>query len=192
MAIFSTNKILFLSVIALWGATLSGQVPSYDFPPFEDLTPERGLPDPFIMFDGSRVKTLEDWEKQRTYIKDMLLYYQYGYYPPAPKHLKVEIKSSKPILNGKAIETRLVLSMGPNNSITIRVDLSVPVKGSGPFPVVITGDRGWGRTEGLEVATDRGYMVADFYRTDLDPDDNDRTNGVHPHYPEYDWATLSA
>jgi pimeloyl-ACP methyl ester carboxylesterase len=25
----------------------------------------------------------------------------------------------------------------------------------------------------------------------LDPDNDDRTNGVHPHYPEYDWATLS-
>ncbi len=191
MAIFSTNKILFLFVIALWGTTLSAQVPAYNFPSFDNLIAKRGLPDPFIMFDGSRVKTLEDWEKQRMYIKDMLLYYQYGYYPPDPKNLKVEIKSSKAILNGKAMETRLILSMGPNNSITIRVDLSVPVKGSGPFPAVITGDRGWGRTEGLEVATDRGYMVADFYRTDLDPDNDDRTNGVHPHYPEYDWATIS-
>jgi len=121
-----------------------------------------------------------------------LLYYQYGYYPPAPKNLKVKINSSKAILNRNAMETRLILSMGPNHSITIRVDLSVPVKGSGPFPVVITGDREWGRTEGLEVATDRGYIVADFYRTDLDPDNDDRTNGVHPHYPEYDWATISA
>jgi hypothetical protein len=56
---------------------------------------------------------------------------------------------------------------------------------------VITADRAWGRTDGLEIATDRGYIVADFYRTDLDPDDDDRTNGVHPRYPDYDWATLS-
>jgi len=191
MAIFSSNKILVLFVVALWSSSVSAQAPAYDFPSFDDLIAKRGLNDPFIMVDGRRVKTLEDWEKQRTYIKDMLLYYQYGYYPPAPRNLKVEIQSTKAILNGKAMETRLVLSMGPKNTITIRVDLSVPVKGSGPFPVVITGDRAWGRTEGLEVATDRGYMVADFYRTDLDPDDNDRTNGVHPHYPEYDWATLS-
>ena len=189
---FSNNKILFLIVIALWSTTITAQGPAYDFPSFENLIAKRGLDDPFIMVDGRRVKTLEDWEKQRMYIKDMLLYYQYGYYPPAPKNLKVEIKSSKTILNGRATETQLVLSMGPNHSITMRVDLSVPLKGSGPFPVVITGDRGWGRTEGLEVATDRGYIVADFYRTDLDPDNDDRTNGVHPHYPEYDWATLSA
>ncbi len=191
MAIFSSNKILVLLVVALWSSSVAAQGPAYDFPSFENLIAKRGLNDPFMMVDGRRVKTLEDWEKQRMYIKDMLLYYQYGYYPPAPKNLKVEIKSSKTILNGRATETQLVLSMGPNHSITMRIDLSVPVKGSGPFPVVITGDRGWGRTEGLEVATDRGYIVADFYRTDLDPDNDDRTNGVHPHYPEYDWATLS-
>jgi dienelactone hydrolase len=191
VAIFSTDKILFLLVLALWSTTPSAQVPAYDFPSFDNLVAKRGLPDPFMMVDGRRVKTLGDWEKQRMYIKDMLLYYQYGYYPPAPKNLKVELISSKTILNGKAVEKRLVLSMGPDNLITIRVDLSVPVRGGGPFPVVITGDREWGRTEGLEVATDRGYIVADFFRTDLDPDNDDRTNGVHPHYPEYDWATLS-
>jgi len=192
MAICSTHRILILFVIALWSTILSAQAPAYDFPSFDSLMAKRGLPDPFLMVDGRRVKTLQDWEAQRMYIKDMLLYYQYGYYPPAPKNLEVEIKSSRTILKGKAKETRLVLSMGPNHSITIRVDLSVPTKGSGPYPVVITGDREWGRTEGLEVATDRGYMVADFFRTDLDPDNDDRTNGVHPHYPEYDWATLSA
>ena len=105
MAIFSTSKILFLFVIALWATTLSGQVPAYDFPSFDDLKPHRGLPDPFIMYDGRRVEALEDWEKQRMYIKDMLLYYQYGYYPPAPENLKVEIQSAKAILNGKAVET---------------------------------------------------------------------------------------
>ena len=132
MVKFSTDKILFLFVITLSG-TLSGQGPAYNFPSFDDLKPHRGLPDPFMMADGTRVKTLEDWEEQRKYIKDMLLYYQYGYYPPAPKNLKVEIISTKSILNAKAVETRLILSLGPKHAITIRVDLSVPVKGSGPF-----------------------------------------------------------
>jgi len=191
MALFSGKKILLSCAIVLWSSSLLAQIPSNDFPGFDDLVAKRGLPDPFMMADGRRVKTLEDWEEQRAYIKDMLLYYQYGYYPPAPKNLKAEIISSKAILNGKATETQLVLSMGPDNAITLRVDLSVPAKGSGPFPAVITGDRAWGRTDGLEAATDRGYIVADFYRTDLDPDDDDRSNGVHPHYPDYDWATVS-
>ena len=191
MAMFSGKKVLFLFLIALWSTTLSAQAPSHDFLSVENLTAKSGLPDPFLMADGRRVKTLEDWEEQRTYIKDMLLYYQYGYFPPAPENLKAEIINSKRILNGKATETQLVLTMGPDDAITLRVDLSVPTEGDGPFPAVISGDRAWGRTEGLEVATDRGYIVADFYRTDLDPDNDDRTNGVHPHYPDYDWATVS-
>ena len=192
MAITSSRSIFLSLAVVTWCTVASAQTPTHDFPPYEDLVAARGLPDPFMMADGRRVKTLEDWEEQRTYIKDMLLYYQYGYFPPAPENLKVEIISSQEILSGKAVETQLVLSMGPDNAITMRVDLSVPTKGKGPFPTVITGDRAWGRTEGLEVATDRGYMVADFYRTDLDPDNDDRSNGVHPHYPDYDWATLSA
>jgi hypothetical protein len=189
---FSSNRVLFLIVLALCSTLLLAQPPSYDFPAYEDLAAKRGLPDPFMMVDGRRVKTQEDWQEQRKYIKDMLLYYQYGYYPPAPDNLEAEITGSKEILDGRATETRLVLSMGPDHAVTIRVDLSVPTEGTGPYPVVITGDREWDRTEGLEVATDRGYMVADFFRTDLDPDNDDRSNGVHPIYPEYDWATLSA
>ena len=64
MAIFSSKKILFFFVIALWSTTISAQVPAYDFPSFENLIAKRGLDDPFIMVDGRRVKTLEDWQEQ--------------------------------------------------------------------------------------------------------------------------------
>ena len=141
MTMLSGKTILLSFVVAMWSTGLSAQGPTQDFPPYEDLTAKRGLPDPFMMADGRRVKSLEDWEKQRAYIKDMLLYYQYGYFPPAPENLKVETTSSQEILNGRAVETQLVLSMGPDNAITMRVDLSVPTKGKGPFPTVITGDR---------------------------------------------------
>ena len=192
MAHFSVERILLSFVVVLWSTAVTAQTPAYDFPSYDDLVAERGLPDPFLMADRRRVETLDDWDEQRAYIKDMLLYYQYGYFPPAPDNLKVETLGSGAIFDGKAMETQLLLSMGPGNAVTLRVDLTVPAKGNGPFPTVITGDREWYRTKGLELANDRGYIVADFYRTDLDPDDDDRSNGVHPHYPDYDWATLSA
>ena len=52
----------------------------------------------------------------------------------------------------------------------------------------------------MELAVDRGYGVATFYHGDLDPDENDFTNGVHPHFPGEDgtirglhsWGTLAA
>jgi hypothetical protein len=52
----------------------------------------------------------------------------------------------------------------------------------------------------LETAIDRGYAIATFYDGDIDPDKNDFTDGVHPHYfapgqtapREHDWGTIRA
>jgi hypothetical protein len=52
----------------------------------------------------------------------------------------------------------------------------------------------------IENAIDRGYAIATFYDGDVDPDKNDFTDGVHPHYfaagqhapREHDWGTLRA
>jgi hypothetical protein len=52
----------------------------------------------------------------------------------------------------------------------------------------------------IENAIDRGYAIATFYDGDIDPDKNDFTDGVHPHYfapgqtapREHDWGTIRA
>jgi hypothetical protein len=52
----------------------------------------------------------------------------------------------------------------------------------------------------VESAIDRGYAIATFYDGDIDPDKNDFTDGVHPHYfapgqtapREHDWGTIRA
>lgn len=52
----------------------------------------------------------------------------------------------------------------------------------------------------LEYAVDRGYAIATFYDGDVDPDKNDFTDGVQPHYfkpgqtrpAEHDWGTIRA
>lgn len=52
----------------------------------------------------------------------------------------------------------------------------------------------------IENAIDRGYAIATFYDGDVDPDKNDPTDGVQPHYfvpgqtapREHDWGTLRA
>ena len=50
----------------------------------ESLKPSLELPDLFTFADGSKVKTKADWERRRTEMKKMLLYYQYGRIPPRP------------------------------------------------------------------------------------------------------------
>jgi hypothetical protein len=52
----------------------------------------------------------------------------------------------------------------------------------------------------VEQSIDRGYAVALFYHGDVDPDRNDFTDGVHPHYFKpgqtkpgpHDWGTIAA
>jgi hypothetical protein len=52
----------------------------------------------------------------------------------------------------------------------------------------------------IENAIARGYAIATFYDGDIDPDKNDFTDGVHPHYfapgqtapREHDWGTIRA
>jgi hypothetical protein len=52
----------------------------------------------------------------------------------------------------------------------------------------------------LEYAVDRGYAIATFYDGDVDPDKNDATDGVQPHFykpgqtqpAEDDWGTIRA
>ncbi len=55
-------------------------------------------------------------------------------------------------------------------------------------------------TWALEQSIDRGYAVATFYYGDIDPDKNDFTDGIHPHYfkpgqtargPQ-DWGSIAA
>jgi len=51
-----------------------------------------------------------------------------------------------------------------------------------------------------ETLVDRGYALATFYNGDIDPDNNDFTDGVHPHYLKagqkspgpHDWGTIAA
>ncbi len=47
------------------------------------------LPDPFIMNDGQRVATVEDWNRRRVEIKAMMLNSQYGTMPATPGSVTV-------------------------------------------------------------------------------------------------------
>ena len=151
------------------------------------------LPDPFVMNSGRRVATQADWLKRRDEIKELLLSYEYGHPAPPPGNLKSSEISSKRVEGFEARERQVMLSMGPDDKLTFRLILTVP-EGKGPFPVVIKGDLCWGRIPAsiLAAAVGRGYIIAEFNRTEIAPDNADRTKGVYPLYPDRDWAALAA
>ena len=172
--------------------------------PVEDLPFQKGLPDPFLMPDAKRVQTLQDWRKQREYIKAMLAHYLYGQIPPLPRQIEVEQISSEPVYDGEGVEERYTLTIRrKGRSVTCRF-LIVRPSLKKRYPTIIKNDRvsfdaspersdlSQSFDPGSE-AVKRGYLLCRFHRTDLASDDREagREAGVYPLYPEYDWGALA-
>lgn len=169
----------------------SGKTPGFEQMPAVDEMPEiKELPDPFLMNDGTRVRTTEDWAKRREEIKALILYYEYGHMPPAPRNVTAKVLSSETIYNGRAIKKHILLSLGPDKKIKVNVGMIIP-KGQGPFPVILKNDRRIFNVPIAEQLVSRGYIVADYSRIDLDPDQNNAVGPAQAAYPDYDWATLA-
>lgn len=163
------------------------------FPPAAQLPVLDRLPDPLVMANGQRVKTPEEWTQRREEIKEMLLYYEYGHVPPAPGNVRFEGVTDEAVFDGTARMLHGTLVMGPGDQIRVETGLCVPAK-PGKKPVLLALEPVWSPDlrSAAQLALQHGYIFAGYKKQDLDPDDEDRTNGVHPLYPDYDWATLAA
>ena len=75
------------------------------------------IPNPFINKDGVSIRTCEEWQEQREYLKKILAEDLYGVMPPAPGNVKAEKISSKSIWDGKALFEVYDLSFGPDHSV---------------------------------------------------------------------------
>jgi hypothetical protein len=184
--------IVAVSMLLLAGTTFAGgNTPGVSRMLGVDELPEiKELPNPFIMNDGTPVKTEADWAKRREQIKAMMLYYQYGQMPPAPKNISAEELSSQTVYDGAATKKHILLSMGPDKRIKVNVGMIIP-KGKGPFPVILRNDSAIFNVPIADEVVKRGYIVADYARTDLDPDENNVVGPAQAAYPDYDWATLA-
>jgi len=185
------------------------------FTPVDELPAQKGLPDPFVGPDGTRVRDRRGWDQQREYLKAMLAHYQYGHMPPAPDKVATQTLSSKPVFDGEAVQTLLTVTIARHGrEVPVRIGLIRPQR-QGAFPLIIkncfflfdlstvTDKRQREKTEkenrvaveraAFRKAVRRGYAVCKFIRTDLalDRPDN-RDTGVLALYPEYDWGTIAA
>lgn len=160
--------------------------------PADQLPAIAELPDPFLLKDGSRVKTPQEWAKHREELKELVLTYEYGHLPP-PSEVKAQLVSSRtePVSGGA--ESQIELRVGPHGEIPVKMVVTAP-PGSGPFPVILKGDLCWGRVKPDIVANviKHGYLLAEFDRTDLAPDKKNAEGGIRPLYPDVDMSTLGA
>jgi hypothetical protein len=176
------------------------------FPSPADLPEQKGLVDPFLRPDGTRVESAEDWHIQRCESIKLLQHYIYGQTPDLPDHLGVTIEKDEEVFGGKASRQLLTLSCEHKGChADLRVGLIVPSKG-GPFPVVIKNDAyRFDRQEVsdakrrkqyadaprddvemgvFEEAVSRGYAICKFIRTDwADDTPESRDRGHLPALP---------
>ena len=178
----------------------------WKFPPARELPVQDGMPDPFVKPDGTRVKSREEWPVQRQYLKAMLTHYLYGSAPPRPKEFGLERVESKPVF-ANAIQERYSITLRrKGKQATFHFELIRPAE-QGRRPAIVKNcyvffDDAGNKKGGMTVARDRfaaqeaakrGYLLCKFNRREVAADHADnRSTGVFPLYPEYDWGTIAA
>lgn len=198
-SIIEKTRLFGMSILLLISISSFGQkINTIEFNPVQQLKRQHGLQDPFLKPNGKRVTSIQEWEKQRQYIKAMLAHYQYGEMPPSPKDVVVKETLSEETYDNTAVRKLYTLTLNENGkSLDIHFGLIKP-KGNGPFPVIIKNDKEINMIpdEINREAIRRGYIMCQYVRTDLSPDDKNlqltRSKGVFPLYPDYDWGTIAA
>ena len=106
-------------------------------PGAKDLPVHQELPDVMVMNDGTRVTTLDQWQRHRQEMKHILEYYAVGQMPPPPGNVKGHKLKSQIVLGGK-VKYRLVhLTFGPGGRLELNIGVFTPTDRKGPFPTVI-------------------------------------------------------
>ncbi len=165
-----------------WRAWLkrTGELP----PDFDKMPSLPFLPDPFIEDEGGQnlpITSKRQWSKKRDWIKQEIIHWVTGSFPPAPDNLKaIVVKEHK---DGQVILRMVQLNFGPNHEAKLTLELMIP-PGDGPFPVFLTqwNHRGWAM-----IAVRRGYIGCVYAGADA-KDDTDEYADIW--YPQYDFTQL--
>ena len=158
--------------------------------------PGHELPDLFRCENGARVRTAADWRRRRAELQDLILAIEYGRLPRIPAATEGEELHSHKVprfLNASHTQYRLITGPDPAYRFVLRV--LVP-PGDGPFPVILNGDACWRYvTDEITLAVlQRGYILAEFNRTEIVPDNgrSERTTGLYRACPDGDYGALAA
>ena len=187
---------------------LVGQEQYAEDPPM----PAYVLPNPLQAADGTEVKTEEQWANgRRGEILELFRTNVYGRVPATPYEKSFEVvKEDAHAMNGAATLRKVSIRIASGSqSLAINVNLFIPNKIAHPAPAfVLICNRGpenidasrqaksdfWPAEEGIA----RGYAMAAFLNSDVDPDRHDGfRNGIHgllddgPR-PADAWGTIAA
>lgn len=112
-----------------------------EFPAFDALPVQTGLPDVFTMMDGTKITTAQEWtEKRRPELIALFEHYVYGVAPGAPEIEVSETVPPQSILEGKGVLKQVSIrfkNLPGENAPRIRLALFLPAAASGPVPVFL-------------------------------------------------------
>ncbi len=184
-----------------------GQVFNY----YEEKVPHYSLPDIFTSENGTKISSSDLWYTiRRPEILDLFRRNVYGRVPETPyKETFKVVKTDQSALGGLATQKSVeIIIESRGKSLTIHLDLYTP-NNKQPVPVFLLIDNwlsntsvaSWkvnGEFMPVREALERGYGMAVYGTSDLDPDNFDNfKNGIHAlldKYPRPDdaWGTISA
>ena len=119
---------LCILLVSFFAASMRAEESSAPLPGVESLKPINQLPDPFLMNDGSRVKTKDDWARRRAELRDMILGYEYGHVPTETP----EVKATETALNGRQPANVKQYNLTIGGKVSVPLVLTLP-EGKGPF-----------------------------------------------------------
>lgn len=165
------------------------------------------LPDPFVMQDGTRIKTPEQWDKlRRPELLQLFQTHVYGFLPPSGDIEATVTKTVPDLLDGRATLKEVAIRfpfLDCERAPVLHLALIVPNDADGPVPVFLglnsrgnqvilpdvritpTSDAGEPQPRGARTdfwcvskLIDRGYAFATFDQDDVDFDEPGSTKGV--------------
>ena len=158
--------------------------------------PSVELPNPFRFENGEGVQTVDDWQRRRAELRDLIVGIEYGGLPPTPaRSTGEELHSTHVPRFMGARYTQYRITIEADRPFWFRLDLTVP-EGDGPFPVVLTGDGCWryATDELTREVMRRGLIFAQFSRVEIVPDVHTapRRTGLYGVYPDMEFGALAA
>jgi len=157
----------------------SGELP----PDFSKMKSTPFLPDPLVYEKNGKehpIKTKEEWQDKKQWIREQYKYWISGNFPEAPKNMSSEILLDS-VGDGVRIQ-KIRLNFGPSQAAKLHMELWLPLGGKN-LPVFMTQytHLDWGR-----LALRRGYAVCTYAASD----NWDDTQAFQAIYPDYDFSML--
>lgn len=122
-----------LAALCAWAAPGRADLPEAD-----KLPANPNLPDPLVRSNGERVKSKDEWFKERRpELKEQFQHYMYGYFPEPAKVSAKVVRTDPKALGGKATLKEITLSFPGTKAPKIHLLLVVPNNRQKPAPVFL-------------------------------------------------------